>query len=244
MTMRDRLPRIREISLELLPELRANVAGGDSNGVSLASVMGRLRDIGVAEFVLSSDVGSFKRNLSEVASIRLNLFERFANGEPIAKSLVAMVSYIELLDGLAAGDFATADRLAELMGGRPDLEKENDHPFDRCLGYTLKSFVQRDAAAMAEWAAKFEEICRSKSNADFMGYARVFKGILASDATEAQAGLLEAVKGHLRQSKHGIFRNNVDSALCVWGIGIANLGRKLGLHVTGVAPLIPDELLC
>ncbi len=130
------------------------------------------------------------------------------------------------------------------MGGRPGLEKEHDHPFDYCLGYTLKSFVERDESAMVEWAGKFEDLCRTKGNGDFAGYAQVFKAILARDNSAAQSGLEEVVKGHVKQCKRGgVFKDNVDETLCVWGVGIANLCRRYGLSVNGIPPLIPGELL-
>ena len=189
MTMKERLPRILEISLRLLPQIRANADDGDSTGVSLASLMGNLAHIGVADFVLSANIAKFKECLSDAAKVRLRLFERHVNGEPIAASLVAMLSYQEVFDALAARDFGTAEKLATLMGGRPGLEKEHDHPFDYCLGYTLKSFVERDESAMVEWAGKFEDLCRTKGNGDFAGYAKYSKQSWHGTIVRPRAGL-------------------------------------------------------
>ena len=52
-----------------------------------------------------------------------------------------MLAYKRLFDALAAGDFQLATGLAQVMGGRPKIEREHDHPFDRAMGYALKAQV-------------------------------------------------------------------------------------------------------
>ena len=81
-----------------------------------------------------------------------------------------MLSYEELLNALAAGDFETADGLASFMGGRPEIEAEHDHPFDLCFGYTLKSFARGSRDEMMELATRFSLICEEAENVDFAGY--------------------------------------------------------------------------
>ena len=39
----------------------------------------------------------------------------------------------------------------------------------------------------------------------------------------------------------GVFKDTEDEALCVWGVGVANLVRHRGLLVDALPPLIPQE---
>lgn len=245
-TLKERMPMLLDIRREHLATLRANAADPkkDWNGCCSSVVQGTLRFIGVAEFVVSGDVGKFRKCLSDSAKNRLRLFERHSTGEPIDGSYLAMLSYKGLFDALATGDFDTAARLARLMGGRPELEAKYDHPFDYSLGYTLKAFVQRVPGEMNRWASRFSETCQSAENVDFAGYAQMFSGILSDDERTSQDGLVAIAKGHGNQTKPGgVFNGFEDETLCVWGVGIANLARHSGLAVTPVPPLIPEQLL-
>lgn len=246
MSLKERLPSLLSVRRSMLITGRDNAADPqkDQSGTASSLLMRTLRFIGIADFVVSGNIAFFKQYLSDAAKLRLRLFERRLDGEAIDDSYLAMLSYEQLFDALAAGDFGTAEQLAKQMGGRPELETVHDHLFDRCLGYTLKAFVLRAPREMGEWAANFTALCRESDNRDFSGYAEVFNGILAGDDGMVQAGLLAIVKGHKNQIKRGgIFHETVDELLCVWGIGIANLARHDRLAVQGTSPLIPQELL-
>ena len=246
MTLKERMPKLLGRDREQLATLQANAADPkkDWNGCCSSVVQGTLRFIGVAEFVVSGNVQQFRHCLSDSARNRLRLFERHSSGEPIDSSYVAMLSYKELFDALAAGDFDAAGQLARLMGGRPELEAKYDHPFDYSMGYTLKAFVQRAPDEMEHWTSRFTETCQSRENVDFAGYAQIFRGILSNDERTSQDGLVAIARGHKNQSKPGgVFNGFEDETLCVWGVGIANLARHSGLVVMAVPPLIPEQLL-
>jgi hypothetical protein len=130
------------------------------------------------------------------------------------------------------------------MGGRPKIEKYHDHPFDYAMGYTLKWFVLGQRHEMAGALERLRAECDKRGNANFRGYVRVFQAILDDNLGEANDGLKQIVEGHMKESKgRGVFSNAEDEALCVWGVGMANLCRKTGLLVDPVPPLMPEELL-
>ncbi|HEX3657675.1 MAG TPA: hypothetical protein VHV55_17935 [Pirellulales bacterium] len=246
MTLKERLPKLLEMRRGHIATLRSNAAdpAKDRDGCSSSAVLLTLRFIGVAEFVVSGNVAVFRQCLSEAARIKLSHFERRDAGDAIDDSYVAMLSYQGLFDALAARDLATAEHLAQRMGGRPSVELKHDHPFDYCFGYALKAFVERRPDAMAEWSPRFSATCSTAENADFVGYSMFLSAILAGDAEMAREGLSAIAQGHKRQSKRGgVFKDTVDETLCVWGVGIANLGRRDGLPLKGLPPLIPQELL-
>ena len=125
------------VASENLPVLEANASDKhqvNSDGCTSILALAH-RSIGILEFLLDGKVGSFRANLSTCAALRLSLFQRFEAGDPVDPSYVAMLAYKRLFDALAAGDFQLATGLAQVMGGRPKIEREHDHPFDRAMGY-------------------------------------------------------------------------------------------------------------
>jgi len=246
MALRDRLPMIIKIREENLPLVRSNVAdrAKDRDGSSSHGLALHLRFLGSADYVLHADVNTFKAHLTEAATIILGLLKRYDRGESIDASLVTMLTYKDLFDALAAGDLELAHALAQHMGGRDELEKKHDHPFDRAMGYTLRGFVLDQPEEMGRRAAEFSVICKDAENLDFCGYSHVFGAILAKNVEMADQGLQEIVQGHKKQSKRGgVFKDTPDELLCVWGVGMANLARSRQLAVQGVSPLIPPDLL-
>jgi hypothetical protein len=242
----DRLPMLVELRGENRGIIRANAADREKDkGGSCSSMLALdLRFFGIADYVLKRDVKSFRLQLSEAAEIRKRMFERFEAGEPVDASYVTMLSYKELFNALAAANMPLARSLAGHMGGRHDLEKEHDHPFDYAMGYTLRAFVLDDFQEMRKCPPTLSATCRETNMSDFQGYVQVFEAMLSGDAASANQGLSAVVKGHQRQTKgKGVFANTEDEILCVWGVGMANLARSRGLSVEGVPPLIPNELL-
>lgn len=231
------------LDLELLRK-KASDPSKDAKGLASSNLASSLRRIGVADYILKGDRASFQAHLKEAALLIEKLIDRFDAGEPISPSYVSMLSYKALFNALAAGDVELARELARKMGGRGSIESEYDHPFDRIFGYTLKSFTLDDAASAQHWLAEFKAICVDPENADFRGYGDVFEGIQEKDLSKAQTGLSAIAQGHKNQCKGGgVFKDNEDELLSVWGLGIANLARMRGLVVESSDPLIPTELL-
>lgn len=242
----DRLAMLVGIRGENRGIIRTNAADRekDKNGSCSSMLALDLRFFGVADYVLNRDVKSFQLQLSEAAEIRKRMFERFEAGEPVDVSYITMLAYKGLFNALAAANMPLARSLAQHMGGRHDLEKEHDHPFDYAMGYTLRAFVLDDFPEMQKWPVMLAAACRDTNMPDFQGYVQVFEAMLSGDTAGANRGLVAVVKGHQKQTKgKGVFVNTEDEILCVWGIGMANLARSRGLSVEGVPPLIPDELL-
>ncbi|WP_420606036.1 hypothetical protein [Novosphingopyxis sp.] len=154
-----------------------------------------------------------------------------------------MIGYKELFDALGAGDFDTARVLSARLGGRPEIEKECDHPFTLALGYLLKSFVDDDGENVKRhWIEEF----RQQQGRNWGGYTQMFEAILNDDPEQAQAAFPDIIAGHKRESKGqgmDMFTGSVDQFLSVWGIGLANLARSYGLPVEIDDPLIPADLL-
>lgn len=210
---------------------------GDRNGASSDMFGKTVRDLGIAAYILRNDIGAFRHHLRESAEIRLQLFQRAASGEAISESFLAMLSYKQLFDSLAAGDYDLSVSLAEVMGGRESIETEHDHPSDRAMGYCLRAVILRDVDSFDTWMPRLLE-------AGKIGFHEVFMGISTGMSETVSKGLVDALDEHERQSSRGgHFNGTPDELLCVWGIGAANLARSRGLEVSGISPLIPDDLL-
>jgi len=216
----------------------------DRDGVNSSMLMLLSRSMGIAEYILNGNASGFRLRLKDSAILSLSLFQRSDNGEPIAKSLVAMTAYKDLLTALAAGELNLASALATIIGGRDKLEKYHDHPFDDTFGYTLKWFVLKNGPEMDHWLELFRDVCRTKAPGGFAGYVELFEAIRHGSREEAAAALPALIRGHERMSKRGIFALTADKHLCVWGLGLVNLARGMyGLDVPAAPPLIPADLL-
>jgi hypothetical protein len=243
---KSRLTMMSEMRKKHLTQLRANQldSSKDKNGSASSSLVGTLRFLAVSEYVLHSSKNTFTGNLTESAELQTKLFSRFEVGESISPSYVSMMSYKALLNALASGNEECAKNFASKMGGRPDIEKEYDRPFDIAFGYALKLITLSDLASAAQWVDALEIACKDAENTDFMGYAKVLRATINSSLSEANAGLIEVVAGHKRQSSgKGLFKDTEDELLCVWGIAVTNLARMRGLNVSAIEPLIPSDLL-
>lgn len=216
----------------------------DVKGTSANNLSGSLRLIAVADYVIGRDVVRFRVGLSEAAMMRKQLFDRFDAGEGVSPSYVSMMSYKALLNALASGNERLAKDLAERMGGRTDIEKEYDRPFDLAFGYALKNIVLSDLASAVQWVDALEVACEGSENTDFAGYAIVLRMILSVNQAGANAGLVNVITGHKQQGNgKGLFKDTEDELLCVWGIAVANLARMRGVQVDPIEPLIPADLL-
>jgi len=222
---------------------KATDSAKDKTGSVTNTLVGTLRFLAVADYVLNKDIDGFRSKLSEAAGLRSKLFNRFDAGEAISPSYVSMLSYKALCNALASGNLQLANELATHMGGRNEIEQEHDHPFDLAFGYVLKSFVLEDAVGIKKWLCEFKALCDQPENADFKGYAKVFEAILDRNAEKANVGFSELLEGHKRQSKKGVFKDTEDEMLCVWGIGLMNLAHVRGISTKPQEPLIPADLL-
>lgn len=247
MTIRDRFERLYHESLEDQEWLRQQPKREDYDRTGNAT-SGEMRDhhfFAIAEYILHGDVTSFRRHLIEAAKLRISLFDRYDAGTlQDDSSYVTMNAQDQLFDVLAAGDFVVAEAFARRLGGRLDIEKENDLPIRWTLGYTLKYCVLNDLDAFQRWLPQLQNACQNRKCQGFEGFAVVFRAILERNLTQADAGMLALADGHRRLSRdHAWFAETEDELLSIWGIGMANLARHRGLNVSAIPPYIPADLL-
>lgn len=246
MAITNRLGLLREMRRKHLAQLRLNqsIPGRDKDGSTSDSLAGSLRFLGVADYVLDKNVPAFREQLSEAAELRLKLFERFDAGEAISPSYVSMMAYKPLLNALAAANEALARSLAARMGGREAVEAEYDRPFDRALGYCLKSILARDSVGAQRALQELDRACKEPENVDFSGYAKALRSIIERSPDMLPEAFDEIIAGHRKQSLGtGLFKDTEDEVLCVWGVAVANLARWSGLPAPGADSLVPAELM-
>lgn len=223
-----------------LLEKKALDTTSDARGVEARSVASSKRFLAVAEYVVDGNIEGFRSTLTESAQIRLSLLKRYSRGEPISPSFVSMSVFTAVLDFLAAGDFQGAEQIAVYVGNHPS----DDHPFDLAFGHALKAVVLEDKQSASSRCRALSKLLEKNENRDFTGYGNALAAILDHDSQQLGSALQAVVKGHIRQSKNrGLFRYKVDAALCVWGLGVANLATHHGLNPIAVPPLIPSDLL-
>jgi hypothetical protein len=238
---------------EMMPGTEARTADKIKNerGIYTSSLSSDHRFIGITTFLVTGNVEAFRKHVAKSAELRLSLFLRFEAGEPIAQSYVTMLAYMSLFDALAAAQFQLAVDLAQIMGGRQEIERDQDDPFTIAMGYALKETVLDSG-----------DIARTKLNGilgnpdpsdlpdedagftyrDFRGYGAAFDALVARDEQAFNHALSMILDAHKRQAKKGIFRGTDDEYLCVWGVGLANLARHRGLTVYASGDLLPAAL--
>lgn len=243
--LEQRLPLLLKMQNKHLEQLEGNASDPqkDKGGAATTSIAASLRFIGVAEFRVNSNLDSFRSNLERSAQCRLSLYDRFESGEVIPESYLSMMSFKSLLDALASGSLAVAEKLASVMGGRDGIEEENDTPFVKAFGYMLKSLVLSSNDAV-EKLESLKSITALSENKDFEGYSNACEAIINNDSDAFIKSLQSVLNGHKQQSKgNGLFKDDVDEVLCVWGVGLVNLAKSKGLQVQFDDPLIPAALI-
>lgn len=197
------------------------------------------RNLALLAYLLDGDCEKFRHYMGRSSGFVLSDLRRSEDGENVDPSLISILTYKGLLDALAAADFATANDLVGLLGGRHAIEKEHDHPFDLAFGYALKEMLLGDQGNAIE---KFRRYTDSGEFRDFHGYAAFMKAVGDLDLKRANAALDAIAVGHVRQGEKGIFRGLLDRYLCVWGVGLMNAARSRGLEVSSTSPLLPMAL--
>lgn len=243
-----------EYDLRWLPRGEALVANRQKGHRDVTGMVALThRNIGIGEFLVAGDVGSFRSNLSKCAELYVGFFQRFAAGEAVDHSEISMLAYKGLFDAMAAANFPLAENLARVMGGRPEIEK-HDLPFTSAMGYALKETVLGgDGSARARLKSVLSQPGpsdreqsredRGFRNRDFLGYSVAMDAIVAFDEKGLNDGLNMIIDGHIRQTENGLFHETIDADLCVWGIGLANLARNKNLPVHVNHELIPMALI-
>lgn len=244
--MHERLPAIEAREREYLPGLLSEATDerADAKGMGASMLRRCLRTLAIVDFVLHQDIQAFQEGLSRSVRVKIRLIERYDAGESISPSYISMICYEQLFDALAAGNFELARELAGCIGGRPELEREHDHPFVHAMGYALKAFVLADREEMPVRQAALAQACRRRGYRNFAPYSDVFDAIVRHDVAAANAAIPRLVEAHQEESTgDGFFSLADDACLCVWGIGLVNLCRMHRLRVVGLPPLIPHELI-
>lgn len=216
----------------------------DNRGLGLLLLESNLKIIAVLQYVVNKDVSSFRQGLSDSASVRIGLFERFNEGVPYDPSCVSMMSYMQLLDGLASNDIGVAKRLAHLMGGRPKIETANSRAFEINIGYALKHVLAGDYLTAHPFIEGLLVACRNRPYLNFSFYPVILRAIVNAEPQTLNTAFDGLIAEHKKESTgHGLFALLPDEHLCVWGVGLANLARWRGLPVDVDDPLLPRELI-
>jgi hypothetical protein len=230
----------------LLPTLRKRAEDPlqDRRGVASNSLSCQLRSIALYQYLVNGNAGAFQSNLRECVGQRLQLLQRFDRGEPIDGSLVSMLASYGLFEALAASDLQLSIEYARHLGGRTEIEKQNDLPFVESLGYTLKYAVLDEKAEWSRWGRRLIDACQQiKENVNFLGHAQLIDAIRAGDLVKAEHAMEDVISGHLAECEQHLMFGELDKDLCLWGIGLANLCRWRGLRVRARSPLVPEGLL-
>jgi hypothetical protein len=177
-------------------------------------------------------------HLMKSAALRAEVFIRFARGEPINIERVNAGHFQSLLDALASGDWAAAERFCAVFPA--EFAKESRSiPSSLYIARPLKALVEgrlEDARRMlAQKQPSIDPMAR--------GYPECLRAIAAKDL----AGFVEALRaasGYWRKWAARAERGLPDSVCFLHGAGLVALAeRVMGQRLDEPVDDVPVELL-
>jgi len=248
--MTDLISRLDELEPEFLerqeklqPKIENN-KDPELTGGFLTRMKSIKRFIALCDYKLRNNVTGFRENLKTASSLKKSLFDRHNKGEFIDDSFVSMNSLGHILDAFAAGDLQLGEDFARVIGGREELERYHDHPFDFAFGYALKAAILNHKTDLNHWLPIADKEVKRKDVKYFQAYVDALYALRDKDEKLFTQAMQQLVKDHRKMCRSGgIFENNDDEVLCFWGLGLINLARYQGLNVTMDDEFIPQELI-
>jgi hypothetical protein len=199
-------------------------------------------EVGVYEYFVHHDIAMFRKFLREAARQRYLQFAGYDAGEIVDESYVIMLQgYEAIYRALASGDFDLAKEISLVVGGREDVEVRQDHPYNIALGYLLKSFVEGDGENIKR---SLIENFRAGGEQNTAGVISVFEAILSEDEERLSYAFDRLLVDHRNGSKPGgIYELELGYVISIYGVGLANFARNLGMQFDLDDSYIPRELV-
>lgn len=239
------LPTLVEEEQEDLPLLLKNADNPekDKNGVCTSILRGSYEALALGALFLENDLEKYRVYMTKSICINLSLIQRFVQGEPISKSYVSITpGYQALLKALSICDFNLAEKLAALVGGRENIEKEFDHKFDIYMGYSIKYLVLGAYDKSAKYARQLEDFCKTPSNKSDQGYPILILAIIDGNQDKINDAFNFAFEGHKKLIKgSGRWKGTIHELVWVWGLGLLNFIRHKGMNIDFTNKLLPEQ---
>lgn len=208
-------------------------------GAWLNILVGAYRTRAVHGFLLEGDPDGFIDDVSRAARTAITLFRSFAAGYDVDQSLHGAFrgNYSPVLYAMAAGDFAIAAELNEVMPIEPF---ELEDPRAVALAEILRGFSSDDGDRVSVGLEAFRE------NAEEFGdeeRVKMFEALAARSAEDFNAGLSAYLESFEDVDPEAVGLDSGEEFLSVEALALVKLAVRIGIAVTVEHRLIPGVLV-
>jgi hypothetical protein len=225
-----------------LRQALAAVDARSASGEDLATIALSYRILGICALLREADAERFATLLCKAGQARLQLLQVAGTGQRLPPALQAASGDVGLGAALAAGDFATAARIAALSPSThvDGFEDEEDFLFFHFLHQLLRTPVEEDALrrTLDRWTRVVDD--------EPTPYLSICQALLDADEAAFLAALeevLEARKDSLRRYRRQLDFDRelhaTEGKVYVNGLALVRLAESRGLSVPERYELLP-----
>lgn len=199
------------------------------------------RDIAIGEIVLNEDVIKSKQSFYLAGKMQEVLYLNYdikKNG--ITGDCVNSNKYTSLFMALISDNEELINSLAGLFGGRIK-EEEEDHEFNKAVGYALKYILLDEMEKAKEPIDELKKLESRKDMKFYDGYSRVLDGIIEKDNQQVNESLIYMIQCHKKLKDD--YADTPQELLSIPVLGLAKLAIRNGMEVNIDDTLAPSQLL-
>lgn len=199
------------------------------------------RDIAIGEIVLNENVVKSKQSFYLAGKMQEVLYRNYdLKKNDITGDCVNANKYTSLLMALISDNESLINSLAVLFGGRTK-EEEEDHEFNKAVGYALKYILLGEMENAKEYIAELKRLENRKDMKYYDGYSKVLDGILEKDVQQVNESLIYMIQCHKKLKDE--YGDTPQELLSIPVLGLAKLAIRNGIEVNIDDILTPSELL-
>ncbi|HOL87359.1 MAG TPA: hypothetical protein PLK32_08400 [Defluviitoga tunisiensis] len=228
-----------EMSKKNIKTLRENGLAKEEDGSVYSFLASDFRVLTVGEIILNKDYKKAKEYFYLSAKMNEYLLNLITKGdEQISTDFASLHEYKAIYLALLSDNYELARSIAKLLGGRPEIEKDDFEVF-YIAGYLLKYLILGEEKEASPYLAKLESQLTRKNNIYYLALLEIFRAIYNHDEKEIAAGFNKLLKGH-RVLKD--FKKSENEFLSIEGLGILKLLQNRGIYIVIEDDLLPLKL--
>ncbi len=223
-----------------IEELREKGLTKEDRGFGYSFLASDFRVLAVGEIIYNKDYKKAKEYFYLSAKMDEYLLTLIDKGdERISRDFATMHKYTSIYAALLSDNIELAKSIANLLGGRPEIEKYDFDAFHIC-GYLLKYLILDKEEKAAPYLDKLEKQLTKKNSIYYSALLEIYRAIYNKDEKEIEKSFIRLLKGHriLRQ-----FKETENEFVSIEGLGILKLLRKRGINLVIEDDLLPLKLL-
>lgn len=239
-TFQEIVKERKELIDRKISNLRKNGLSQGNDGYMYHSLSTGYRVLAVGEIIYSKDYKKAKEYFYLSAKMNEYLLTLIDKGdEQISTDFASMHEYTSIYAALLSDNIELAESIAKLLGGRPEIEKDDFDAF-YISGYLLKYLILEQGEEASPYLAKLEKQLTKKNNTYYSALLEVYRAIYNKDEKQMEESFKKLLNGH-RALKD--FKNSENEFLSIEGLGILKLLQNRGINMVIEDDLLPLKFL-